>query len=74
MNQPTASVIKPGWGRDTITNRNIGWMLGWIEENNHPYFFVLNLETHDAGIDMVKVRMKILKDILKQLGFFDGRM
>jgi beta-lactamase class D len=65
---------KTGWGRDSVTNRNIGWVIGWVEENRHPYFFVLNLETHDPNLDMVKVRMKILKDILKQLGFFEGKM
>lgn len=64
---------KTGWG----TNENdhyIGWIVGWIEENKHPYFFVLNIESADKNIDIVAVRMKILKDILKQLGFFEGKM
>lgn len=65
---------KTGWGRNNETRRNIGWIVGWIEESRHPYFFVLNIETHDPDMDMVKVRMKILKDILKQQGFFEGRM
>ena len=64
---------KTGWGFDEKGN-NIGWIIGWIEENNHPYFFVLNLESPEKDFDMTTVRMKILKDILKQLGFFEGKM
>lgn len=64
---------KTGWGFDEKGN-NIGWIVGWIEENNHPYFFVLNIESPDKDFKMTTVRMKILKDILKQLGFFEGKM
>lgn len=64
---------KTGWGTSE-NNHAIGWIVGWIEENNHPYFFVLNIETADRDIDMVTVRMKILKNILKQLGFLEGKM
>jgi beta-lactamase class D len=64
---------KTGWGFDE-KGSNIGWVVGWIEENNHPWFFVLNLESPEKDFDMSTVRMKILKDILKQLGFFEGKM
>ena len=64
---------KTGWGF-TEKDHSLGWVVGWIEENNHPYFFVLNIESPDRNFDMWKVRMKMLKDILKQLGFFEGRM
>ncbi|MEO5562596.1 MAG: penicillin-binding transpeptidase domain-containing protein [Chitinophagaceae bacterium] len=64
--------FKTGWGQ--YNEKQLGWMVGWIEENQHPYFFVLNIESPDANIDMVNVRMKMLKDILKDLGFFEGRM
>jgi beta-lactamase class D len=64
---------KTGWGFKENGNA-IGWIVGWIEENNHPYFFVLNIESPDKDYDMWTVRMKILKDILKQLGFMEGRM
>ena len=50
----------------------IGWITGWIEENRHPYFFVLNIESPDPEFDMRTVRMKILKGILNQLGFMKG--
>ena len=64
---------KTGWGfREN--GHALGWVVGWIEENNHPYFFVLNIESPDKDFDMWKGRMKMLKDILKYLGFFDGKM
>lgn len=64
---------KTGWGfREN--GHAIGWVTGWVEENNHPYFFVLNIESPDPQFDMWTVRMKMLKDILKQLGFFEGKM
>lgn len=64
---------KTGWsGYDTIKKRHIGWVVGWIEENRHPYFFVLNLESPKPDFNMVEARMKILKGILEQLGFFKG--
>jgi len=71
-NSNYALSYKTGWGQ--YDGKQLGWVLGWIEENKHPYFFVLNVESTDASIDMVNVRMKMLKDILKQLGFFEGRM
>jgi beta-lactamase class D len=64
---------KTGW-TFTEKNHSLGWVVGWIEENNHPYFFVLNIESPDPKFDMWKVRMKMLKGILKQLGFFEGNM
>ncbi len=64
---------KTGWGY-TEQGHALGWVVGWIEENNHPYFFVLNIESPDHDLDMAKVRMKMVKDILKQLGFFEGKM
>ena len=53
---------------------HLAWMVGWIEENNHPYFFVLNLESADPNADIPTIRMNIIKGILKQLGFFEGKM
>ena len=64
---------KTGWGFKENGNA-IGWVVGWVEENNHPYFFVLNIESPDKDFDMSTIRMKMLKNILKQLGFFEGRM
>ena len=64
---------KTGWGF-TEQGHSIGWVVGWVEENRHPYFFVLNIESPDRNFDMWNVRMKMLKDILKQQGFLAGKM
>jgi beta-lactamase class D len=64
---------KTGWGFDENKN-SIGWVVGWIEENKHPYFFVTMVKSADASIDMKAVRLNITKGILKQLGFFKGMM
>jgi beta-lactamase class D len=64
---------KTGWAH-AENNHSIGWITGWIEENNHPYFFVLNIESADPGYDMKPVRISMLKAILGQLGFFKGEM
>jgi beta-lactamase class D len=63
---------KTGWG---ITDKAhaLGWVSGWIEENNHPYFFVLQVESSDRNFDMMEPRMNILKAILRQYGFFEGK-
>ncbi|HSR40271.1 MAG TPA: penicillin-binding transpeptidase domain-containing protein [Phnomibacter sp.] len=63
---------KTGWGK-TEKGNQLGWMVGWIEENKHPYFFVLNVESPDPNIDMVTTRKKILEGILKEKGFFEGK-
>jgi len=65
---------KTGWtGWDSTHKRHVGWVVGWIEENQHPYFFVLNLQSPDPAFDMMSVRMKILKDILNHMGFMKGK-
>lgn len=64
---------KTGWGSKENGNP-LGWVVGWIEENNHPYFFVLNIESSNPDYDMFTGRMKLLKDLLKELGFFEGKM
>ena len=50
----------------------LGWVIGWIEENRHPYFFVLNMESKDSTADLMNGRMTALRGILTQLGFFQG--
>ena len=63
---------KTGWANRENGNA-IGWMVGWVTENRHPYFFALNLEG-PPNMTMPEVRMNILKGILKQLGYLEGRM
>jgi beta-lactamase class D len=64
---------KTGWGYDEMQNA-IGWVVGWIEENQHVYFFVTLVISPDKNIDMQTIRMNITKGILKQYGFFKGEM
>lgn len=52
----------------------LAWVVGWIEENRHPYFFVLNMETKDKSINLRDARMTVLRNILTQLNFFKGEM
>ena len=63
---------KTGWGQ-TEKGSQLGWIVGWIEENKHVYPFVLNIESADANINMVETRMKVMRGIFTQLGFFEGR-
>ena len=53
--------------------QTIGWVLGWVEENKHPYFFVVNLETGDTTKDLSATGLHIVKSILKSMGFFEGK-
>jgi beta-lactamase class D len=62
---------KTGWGKNE-KGHDIGWITGWVEENEHPYFFVLNIESSQVNADIAGIRMKILKGILDQLGFLKG--
>lgn len=50
----------------------LAWVVGWIEENRHPYFFVLNMETKDGTVNLAEARMTVLRKILTQLNFFKG--
>lgn len=61
---------KTGWG--VVGKKQIGWMIGWIEENRHPSFFVLNFETEDANLDIPAIRQELMRSILKEEGFFKG--
>ncbi len=51
-------------------NSNINWLAGWIEENRHPYFFALQLQ--GPGADDFSA-LAILKDILRQYDFMEGK-
>jgi beta-lactamase class D len=50
----------------------VAWIIGWIEENKHPYFFVLQTEgPASSGIN--DASMSLLNKILKEQGFFEGK-
>lgn len=63
---------KTGWGFGEDGNA-LGWMVGWIEENKHVYFFVTFVKAPDKDTDIKTVRMNITRSVLKQYGFFDGK-
>jgi beta-lactamase class D len=48
---------KTGWGFKE-DGKSLGWVVGWIEENQHPYFFVLNFEGA-PDMDLLNVRMRL---------------
>jgi beta-lactamase class D len=52
---------------------SLGWVLGWVEENKHPYFFVLNLESNQDVFVAYRAGIQIVKRILPSLGFFEGK-
>lgn len=62
---------KTGLGT-TDKGDQLGWVVGWIEENNHPYFFVLNVESPNRSADLASIRINMLTKILDHLGFRKG--
>ena len=63
---------KTGLGFSPNGNQT-GWIVGWVEENRHPYFFVLQLISPDRHFNMQAACSGILKSILKEKGFFEGK-
>jgi Beta-lactamase class D len=63
---------KTGWGFDD-EKKAIGWVVGWIEENKHVYFFVTFVKAPSHDTDISTMRVNITKAILKQYGFFEGK-
>ena len=63
---------KTGWGFQP-NGHAVGWMVGWIEENRHPYFFALQLIAPNRQYDMKTGREAIFKKIMTDLGFFKGK-
>ncbi len=63
---------KTGWTFDD-DKKAIGWVVGWIEENKHVYFFVTFVKAPAHDTDISILRLNITKSILKQYGFFEGK-
>jgi beta-lactamase class D len=51
---------------------NSNWILGYVEENKHPYFFVLYVNNQDTLNDHNTKSVAVLKSILTQQGFLKG--
>jgi beta-lactamase class D len=60
-------------GRLVLKNGVFGWIMGWVEENKHPYFFVLNYDSPDQMAMPYKVGPQLIKQILPSMGFFEGK-
>ena len=58
-------------GVDTTANKNEAWVLGYVEENQHPYFFVLNTNAN-SSVNLTDNNINLLKKILLQQGFLKG--
>lgn len=63
---------KTGWGYDE-QNNSLGWVVGWIEENRHVYFFATLLKSKDRNYNMTSNSLAITKDILIHYNFFEGK-
>jgi beta-lactamase class D len=63
---------KTGWGFDEKNNA-LGWLVGWVEENRHVYFFATLLKSDNKEYDMKPARIEITKNILKHYGFLEGK-
>ena len=55
---------------DTSAN-NAAWVVGYVEENKHPYFFVLNTNALKSD-SLDQKNVQLLKQILLQQGFLKG--
>jgi beta-lactamase class D len=51
----------------------LGWVIGWIEENRHVYPFVMNFDAPN-GMDTDAEGKKLTQEILTHIGFFKGIM
>ena len=49
------------------------WIIGWEEENKHPYFFVLNMDSPPGLTDASTLGLQLVKNILGPMGFFAGK-
>ena len=62
---------KAGWGYDE-QDHSVGWVVGYIEENRHVYFFVTLMKSPDKEKNMKEAGLRITKNILSGMGFFKG--
>ena len=57
---------KTGWA--VMDNKNIGWLVGYLEKDAKKYAYVLNVESADEDVSLFqKSRLEITFNILKQL-------
>ena len=59
---------KSGWG--VTQDNSIGWWVGWVEKNDGPVFFALNIDMPN-GLEDAPKRKSIPRKVLKELGVLD---
>jgi beta-lactamase class D len=58
---------KTGWA--VMKEKNIGWLVGYIEVNSKKYAYVINIESDDEDNTLFsKSRLEITQKILSKLG------
>ena len=57
---------KTGWGFEG--NKNIGWLVGWIEKSDNIYFYAINIETEKDNPRFAESRRAITEKIFRDLG------
>jgi len=65
-------VYKTGVGKNAAGQPTV-WIIGWEEENKHPYFFVLNMEPANEPANVSTLGLQLVKNILGPMGFFAGK-
>ena len=65
-------VYKTGIAKDAA-GKTTAWVMGWEEENKHPYFFVCNFEPANPQADVSALGLQLVKNILGPMGFFAGK-
>lgn len=58
---------KTGW--TTQDNKQLGWLVGWLEWNGKTYFYAMNLDSGEKDFPMAEARKNILSGILREMGF-----
>lgn len=57
---------KTGWGYQG--EMNIGWLVGWVEENGNYYIYAINIESPTETPTFAEARRSIAEKIMKDLG------
>lgn len=59
---------KTGWATDVDGDRNIGWVVGWVEKGEKVAYFALNISSQEEDVDMPQLRNRILYGYLLEFG------
>jgi beta-lactamase class D len=57
---------KTGWGFQD--NKDIGWLIGWVEKSGNVFFFATNIESDIESGSFAAARRSITESILRDLG------